>query len=144
MQPLQLELHIYNPSHNLLNFLRSKNIVAQAYSPLGSTNSPLLTDETATSLAEKYNLKVSDILLGYLGTSSYTKSDFQLSVIDASLCTSAVAKDIVVLPKSVTPARIASNFHGALEAGAKLKANPDDLAKLDGLAAAGKQLRFVS
>lgn len=67
MPGYQLELHIYNPSHNLVNFLRSKGIVPQAYSPLGSTNSPLLSDETALSLAEKYGVKVSDVVLGYLG-----------------------------------------------------------------------------
>ena len=47
-----------------------------------------------------------------------------------------------MLPKSVTPARIASNYTGALAAASKLSA--DDLAKLDSLAAAGKQKRFVA
>jgi len=46
--------------------MKSKGIVPQAYSPLGSTNSPLLTDEVVTTLADKYSLKPADILLGYL------------------------------------------------------------------------------
>lgn len=46
-----------------------------------------------------------------------------------------------MLPKSVTPARIEANFTGALAAYNKLTA--DDVAKLDGLAAAGKQKRFI-
>ena len=59
------------------------------------------------------------------------------------ICLFAVAKDIVTLPKSVTPTRIASNFTGPLAAAEKLKAHPEDLAKIDGLAAAGKQHRLV-
>jgi glycerol 2-dehydrogenase (NADP+) len=31
----QLELHLYNPQHKLLNYLASQGIVPQAYSPLG-------------------------------------------------------------------------------------------------------------
>lgn len=35
----QLELHLYNPQHNLLKFLKSQGIVPQAYSPLGYARS---------------------------------------------------------------------------------------------------------
>jgi glycerol 2-dehydrogenase (NADP+) len=54
---------------------------------------------------------------------------------------SAVARDIVVLPKSVTPGRISSNYKGAISAAAKL--SKEDIAELDGVAAAGKQKRFI-
>lgn len=47
-----------------------------------------------------------------------------------------------VLPKSVTPSRIASNLKGALAAYDKLDAG--DVAKLDGVAASGKQKRIVT
>ena len=57
---------MYNPQLKLLAYLKSKGITAEAYSPLGSTNSPLLTDETAAAIAKKYDLQTSDILLGYL------------------------------------------------------------------------------
>ncbi|KAJ7136765.1 NADP-dependent oxidoreductase domain-containing protein [Mycena epipterygia] len=114
----QLELHIYNPQHKLLAYLRSKGIHPQAYSPLGSTGSPLFKDETVTELATKYGVQPTDILIGYL-----------------------VAKDIIALPKSVTPSRIASNVAGPLAAVEKLQAT--DIEALDGLAAAGKQKRFV-
>jgi len=50
-----------------------------------------------------------------------------------------VAKGFVVLPKSVTPARIAANFTGAIAAAEKLEAA--DIEQLDGLAADGKQKR---
>ncbi|KAN0084071.1 NADP-dependent oxidoreductase domain containing protein [Tylopilus felleus] len=114
----QLELHLYNPQLQLLDYLKSKTIVPQAYSPLGSTSSPLFTDEVATEIARKYGLQTADVLLGYL-----------------------LAKNVVVLPKSVTPARIEANLGGALAAYNKL--NPDDVVKLDGVAANGKQRRFI-
>lgn len=63
----QLELHVYNPQHKLLRYLRSKNILPQAYAPLGSSNTALLTDEAVVDLASKYSINPSDILLGYLG-----------------------------------------------------------------------------
>ncbi|KJA17611.1 hypothetical protein HYPSUDRAFT_170377 [Hypholoma sublateritium FD-334 SS-4] len=115
----QLEIHIYNPQHKLVAFNKSKGIVTQAYSPLGSTNSPLLADEIAVEIAKKHSLQPADVLLGYL-----------------------IAKGIVVLPKSVTPARIASNFTGALAGAEKL--DTLDIEKLDGLAANGKQKRFIT
>ncbi|KAG6884890.1 hypothetical protein C0993_007399 [Termitomyces sp. T159_Od127] len=110
----QLELHVYNPQHELIKYLKSKNITPEAYSPLGSTNSPLLTDETVLKIAHKYSLSAADVLIGYL-----------------------VSKGIVVIPKSVTPSRIASNLNGPVIAANKLGAT--DIAELDGLAAAGKQ-----
>ncbi|KAF8551590.1 Aldo/keto reductase [Imleria badia] len=114
----QLELHLYNPQLDLLDYLKSKTIVPQAYSPLGSTNSPLFADEVATEIAQKYGLQIADVLLGYL-----------------------LAKDVVVLPKSVTPARIEANFTGALAAYNKLTAH--DVVQLDGVAASGKQKRLI-
>ncbi|PCH35164.1 Aldo/keto reductase [Wolfiporia cocos MD-104 SS10] len=114
----QLEIHLYNPQHKLLAYLRSKGIVPQAYSPLGSTGSPLLADETAAAVAAKHGLQPADVILGYL-----------------------VAKDIVTLPKSVTPARIASNYAGALAAASKL--TKEDVELLDGVAASGKQKRLI-
>jgi len=65
---MQLELHVYNPQHKLMAYLKSKGIVPQAYSPLGSTNSPLLSDEGVKLLATKHTLEPADILLRYLRT----------------------------------------------------------------------------
>ncbi|KAF8636969.1 hypothetical protein AX17_003130 [Amanita inopinata Kibby_2008] len=113
----QLELHAYNPQHKLIAYLKSKGIVPQAYSPLGSTNSPLLSDKIVTEIAEKHSLEPADVLLGYL-----------------------LSKDIVILPKSVTPARITSNVKGA----ASVKLEKAEIEQLDGLAASGKQKRFVT
>lgn len=62
----QLELHLYNHQPELVKFCQEKGIVVQAYSPLGSTSSPLLKDETATAIANKHGLQVADVLIGYL------------------------------------------------------------------------------
>lgn len=63
----QLELHLYNHQPELVEYCQSRGIVVQAYSPLGSVDSPLFTDEVATAIAKKYELQVSDVLIGYLG-----------------------------------------------------------------------------
>lgn len=63
---MQLELHAYNPQHKLIAYLKSKGITPQAYSPLGSTNSPLLKDEVVVDIAKKHALQPADVLLGYL------------------------------------------------------------------------------
>lgn len=57
---------MYNPQLKLLAYLKSKGIVAEAYSPLGSGKSGLLEDEIATSIAKMHGLDVSHVLLGYL------------------------------------------------------------------------------
>ncbi|EKM75323.1 hypothetical protein AGABI1DRAFT_116442 [Agaricus bisporus var. burnettii JB137-S8] len=115
----QLELHVYNPQHELVKYLKSKGITPQAYSPLGSTKSTLLTDADVVEIANKHNLQPADVLLGYL-----------------------LAKEMVVLPKSVTPSRITSNLSGAIRALETL--TKADVERLDGLAAAGKQNRFIT
>ncbi|KZP09720.1 WD40 repeat-like protein [Athelia psychrophila] len=91
-------------------------IVAQAYSPWGSTNSPLLRGDTATALAKKYRLQSSDVLLGYL-----------------------LAQDIVVLPKLVNTG-IASNRIGTVAA---VKRLAEDLQTNDGVAVGGKQKKLI-
>ena len=52
-----------------------------------------------------------------------------------------VSKHIVVLPKSVTPSRILSNVVGTLNVLPKL--SKEELERLDGVAASGKQTRYV-
>ncbi|THH32093.1 hypothetical protein EUX98_g2092 [Antrodiella citrinella] len=115
----QLELHLYNHNPELVEFCQSRGIAVQAYSPLGSTNSPLLKDETAAAIATKYGLQVSDVLIGYL-----------------------VAKNIIVLPKSVTHSRILSNIKGSLAAAKNL--TKEDIEQLDAIEANGKHVRVVT
>ncbi|EJF58366.1 Aldo/keto reductase [Dichomitus squalens LYAD-421 SS1] len=114
----QIELHLYNPQHKFIRYLKSKGIVPQAYSPLGSTGASLLQDEVAVAIAEKHGVAPAAVLLGW-----------------------QVAKGIVTLPKSVTPERIKANIEGALAAAKKLTA--EDIEKLDGVAATGKEVRLI-
>ena len=63
--------------------------MAQAYSPLGSTDSPLLSDETVVKISQKYGLNPADILIGYLGTltaDSHTESHLLLQSPRDSWC----------------------------------------------------------
>ena len=61
---------MYNPDHKLAEYLKSKGIVPEAYSPLGSVGSPLLNDEVAVEIASKHNLTPADVLLAWLRTST--------------------------------------------------------------------------
>ena len=135
---------MYNPDHKLLGYLKSKGIVPEAYSPLGSTGSPLLDDEVAVEIASKHDLKPADVLLAWLRTSMLLLYILGKRVVYAQeLCLWLLAdkKGCVVLPKSVTPSRIEANLTGFVNALAKL--DDSDVEKLDGVAASGKQRRFI-
>jgi len=99
----QVELHPYLPQHELLEYCKSKGIVAQAYSPLGSTDSPLLKDEDVAKIAEKHKALPSQVLISW-----------------------QVKRGVSVLPKSVTPQRIKDNF-------VKVDLDADDIKFLDNL-----------
>lgn len=83
----QVELHPYLPQHELLAFATKHDILLEAYSPLGSNNSPLLKDETVSKIADKYNVSVATILISW-----------------------SVWRGVVVIPKSVSASRIETNF----------------------------------
>ncbi|SGZ54671.1 CIC11C00000003855 [Sungouiella intermedia] len=83
----QVELHPYLPQPKLVQFCKDNGIVVEAYSPLGSTDSPLLLDEIVADIAKKNNVSPATILISW-----------------------ALWRGTVVLPKSVTPSRISSNF----------------------------------
>ncbi|SCU80654.1 LADA_0B08812g1_1 [Lachancea dasiensis] len=83
----QIEIHPQLPQEELIKFCASEGIVVEAYSPLGSTGSPLLTDPEISAVAEKYQVQPAQVLINW-----------------------GVSRGYVVLPKSVTPTRIESNF----------------------------------
>lgn len=83
----QVELHPYLPQPKLFEYAKLQNIILEAYSPLGSTNSPLFEDKGLIALSEKYNVSPANIMISW-----------------------AVWRGTVVLPKSVTPSRIESNY----------------------------------
>lgn len=110
----QVELHPYNPQHSLKAYCDKQGIILEAYSPLGSAGSPLHSDPTLEKVAAKHGVPVSTVLISY-----------------------QINRGVVVLPKSVTPKRIEDNQK-------VIKLDAEDLALIDGLAASGKQHRFVS
>lgn len=65
----QIELHPYNPQHKLTSWLKEKGIIVEAYSPLGSSASPLLKDEVVLGIAEKLKATPAEVLIGWGGKS---------------------------------------------------------------------------
>ncbi|KAI9254593.1 NADP-dependent oxidoreductase domain-containing protein [Phascolomyces articulosus] len=61
----QVELHPYNPQQKLLDYCESKGIHVTAYSPLGSTNSTLLGDETISKIASAHDKTPAQIILSW-------------------------------------------------------------------------------
>lgn len=93
----QCECHAYLNQKQLVDFCHSKGIQFTSYSPLGAPgridimktdkNSDILMEnETILKLAQKYNKQPAQILIRF-----------------------ALQRDIVCIPKSVTPARIKTN-----------------------------------
>lgn len=83
----QIEAHPLLPQHDLTDYLKENNILIEAYSPLGSTDSPLFKNETIVAIAKKNNAEPAQVLISW-----------------------AVQRGTIVLPKSVTDSRIISNL----------------------------------
>lgn len=83
----QIELHPGNPSPKLVAYNSSKGIHSSGYSPLGSSDSPLYTNETIKSISEAKGRSPQQVLLAW-----------------------GVQKGWSVLPKSVTESRVKANF----------------------------------
>ncbi|RSH90378.1 hypothetical protein EHS25_000983 [Saitozyma podzolica] len=107
----QVELHPYCPQHELKEYCEKLGILLEAYCPLGSTNSPLLGDEELKAIANKHKVSAATVLISY-----------------------QVNRGCIVLPKSVTKERIASNL-------TVIPLDAEDMKTLDGMAANGKQQR---
>lgn len=108
----QVELHPFLPQHELREYCQKLGILMEAYSPLGSTGAPIASDEVIQKLAEKYSVSPATILISY-----------------------HVNRGDVVLPKSVSEARITSNRE-------IVALSKEDLADLNALAAQGKAKRI--
>ncbi|KAF8709396.1 Aldo/kereductase family, partial [Rhizoctonia solani] len=80
----QIELH---PQTDVIELCREEGIALTAYSPLGSDNSPLLTDPAVTKIAEAHGVHPARILVSLWANTN----------------------GVAVLPKSIKPARIAEN-----------------------------------
>ncbi len=84
----QIENHPLLPQQEIVDYCKEKGIHITAYSPLGSTGSPLMKDPHVVKLAEEKGTTPGSILLSY-----------------------HIARGSSVLAKSVTPSRIDENKH---------------------------------
>jgi alcohol dehydrogenase (NADP+) len=117
----QVELHPYLPQDQLVAFCKQNDLLVTAYSPLGSPDSraekhaqdpKLLEDGTVMAIAQKHGATVGQVLIAW-----------------------SIARDIVVIPKSVNQARIVENL-----AAAEINLDATDMAQLDSI---GTSHRFV-
>lgn len=85
---------MYNPQHKLISYLKSKGIVPQAYSPLGSAGSPLIKDEKIAEIAKKLSteteeIQPADVLLGWLREFRLCSASFSCFMFQSILSISA-------------------------------------------------------
>ncbi|KAF2256798.1 Aldo/keto reductase [Trematosphaeria pertusa] len=109
----QIENHPLLPQQEIVDFCKQKGILIIAYSPLGSTGSPLFKDEAVNEVAKKHNVGPGTVLLSY-----------------------HLARGSAVLAKSVTPARIDENRK-------LISLDDSDMAKLEGIHKKQGLTRFV-
>jgi glycerol 2-dehydrogenase (NADP+) len=129
----QIENHPYLPQQEISDFCKKKGILIEAYSPLGSTGSPLFEEEGVTNVAKKHEVGAGTILISYQGKYCVGTKN--------SCCTPkayalTVSKGHVVLPKSVTPARIEENLR-------TVKLDTTDLEALENIHKTKGLKRFV-
>ena len=100
----QIELHPYFSQEDMRQVHEELGIVTEAWSPLGQ-GGELLNDPVIVEIAGKHGVSPAQVVLAW-----------------------HLAKGIVAIPKSVTPARIAENF-----AAANVTLDTADIAAIDGL-----------
>lgn len=115
----QIENHPLLPQQEVIDFSKSNGIHIMAYSPFGSSGSPLMNNGIIRELALKKNVGLGTILLSYGGKCDNEGHICQYrphvsclpTSIRANLERLTVAKGNTVLAKSVQPSRITSNLH---------------------------------
>lgn len=115
----QIEIHPFLPNTELVKYCFSKNIMPQAYSPLGSQNQVPTTGERVSE-----NKTLNDIA---------TKGGNTLAQV---LIAWGLRRGYVVLPKSGNPARMESNFKS-------IELSDDDFNAVNKVAE-GRHFRFVN
>ncbi|KAI9050623.1 hypothetical protein LZ554_005782 [Drepanopeziza brunnea f. sp. 'monogermtubi'] len=113
----QIENHPSLPQQDIVDFCKAKGILITAYSPLGSSGSPMMKEKAILEVAEKRGITPASVLLSY-----------------------HVARGSAVLAKSVTPERITSNRELVLLDESDMKILND---YAEGLTKSGKVVRYV-
>jgi len=101
----QIELHPYFSQTETREYCKNHDIVVESYSPLGSTSSDLLHDETLQRIAEQYGRTIAQVIIRW-----------------------HLQHELIVIPKSVHPDRIAQNFDVF-----DFELSPEDMATIDDL-----------
>ncbi|KAF2862521.1 Aldo/keto reductase [Piedraia hortae CBS 480.64] len=109
----QIENHPLLPQDDVIKYCNVKGIIVEAYSPLGSSGSPLFSEDALNEVAKKHNVGPGTICISY-----------------------QVNRGLVVLPKSVTPSRIEENLK-------TVKLDESDMEKLNGLHKKKGVTRFI-
>jgi len=119
----QIELHPYLQQPAMLEFCNAHKIHLTAYAPLGSGDRPdrlkvedepiLLEDPAVIKIAERHNATPAQILLSW-----------------------DIHREVAVIPKSVTPARLKQNLDAA-----EVSLTPDDMKEMKAL---DRHRRYVS
>lgn len=63
----QIENHPLLPQQDIADFCKEKGILIEAYSPLGSTGSPLFEEEGVKEVAKKHSVGLGTVLISYQG-----------------------------------------------------------------------------
>lgn len=61
----QIENHPYLPQQEIVDYCKEKGILITAYSPLGSTGSPLFEEKEIQEVAKKHDVSPGTVLLSY-------------------------------------------------------------------------------
>lgn len=119
----QVERHPYLRQPELVSFCRAEELIVTGYSPLGSPDRPerllvegepvLLEDPVVRDVARRAGATPAQVLIAW-----------------------AIAHDTAVIPKTVSPERLAENL-----AGAELRLDANALERLDGL---DRHRRYIS
>lgn len=125
----QIENHPYLPQQDIVDLCKKNGIHVTAYSPFGSTGSPLFGEKEIQEAAKKHGVSPGSVLLSYHGMKLPSALK---DVTNPPL----VARGNSVIPKSVTPSRIEENMR-------IIKLDSSDIKGLDHISQTKPPNRFV-